>query len=731
MNLQKIVRFITIGSLFLIPVFPLIVANTFFFPFITGKAFYFRILVEVAFAGWLILAFLDARYRPRFTPLTITVTLFALVTLVADLIGINPLRSIWSNFERMEGWLVIAHLWAFFIATVHMFGHGAEGRHMWHRWFNTSLGIAGIVGIYGFFQLFGWADIHQGSTRIDASLGNAIYMAVYMLIHAFLAAYLFFVTREHKGSSGAVPKQWMYGIASVVFAFLLFQTATRGTILALIGGVGLSLLIYSIFGKKEPKKFRLISVGIIAAIILVAGIFWVNRDAQFVKNSEVLNRLATISLSENKTQARGYIWPMAIEGFKERPILGWGQENFNYIFNANYNPEMWSQEQWFDRAHNVYLDWLTAAGAVGLLTYLALYVFAFIGIWKSSLNIKEKSILTGLVAAYAVHNVFVFDNLASYVLFFVVLGFINTFTEGKPVRIFGSKPMRVDAVEYIVAPIVLILLVAGVYFLNVRPIQANKGLIVALSYCAAGKADAAHFDKVIALNQTMANQETREQILACTGNVLGGQYPGPTKMAFATLVSKEIDKQIAAAPNDARVYALAGSFYNSIGQFELAISMLDKAWNLSPGKQSIGMQLVNAYVNNGKTEEAIVLIKEMYEKTPSHTEVKNMYVRVLVFAGREAEVKTIFGDEATSLLENDQIAQIYASQKKYTQALALFKKLAAADPKNINLRAQIAQTYFAAGMRTQAAEALRSMIPDFPEYKAQIEASIIELQKQP
>ncbi|MDE1967242.1 MAG: hypothetical protein KGI45_04225, partial [Patescibacteria group bacterium] len=74
--LKKITYYVVLGALFLIPIFPFIIANSYFFPFITGKAFYFRILVEVAFAAWVVLAFIDARYRPRFTPLTIAVTLF-------------------------------------------------------------------------------------------------------------------------------------------------------------------------------------------------------------------------------------------------------------------------------------------------------------------------------------------------------------------------------------------------------------------------------------------------------------------------------------------------------------------------------------------------------------------------------------------------------------------------------------------------------------------------------
>jgi O-antigen ligase/thioredoxin-like negative regulator of GroEL len=723
MNLQKILRPVVLGLLFLIPIFPLIVANQFFFPFITGKAFYFRILVELAFAGWVILAFLDARYRPRVTALTVTVSLFALITLVADLIGVSPLRSIWSNFERMEGWLVIAHLWAFFMVAVHTFGTDTDGRRMWHRWLNTSLVVASVVGLYGIFQLLGWAVIHQGSTRIDASLGNAAYMAVYMLIHAFMAAYLFFSTRVHKQSSNAVPMLWAYGVLAVLFSFLVFQTATRGTMLALIGGAVLSLLIYSVFGKKEPVKSRWISAGIIAFIILLGGIFWANKDAEFVQKSEVFSRLASISLSESKTQARGYIWPMAITGFKERPLLGWGQENFNYIFNANYNPKMWSQEQWFDRAHNVYLDWLTASGIVGLLAYLALYVLAFRAIWRSPLAIAKKSVLTGLVAAYAVHNVFVFDNLASYVLFFAVLGFLNMFYQPKNIKILGTRPVRQDAVEYIVAPVVLVLLVAGLYFLNIRPIQANVRLISALQSCGTSQPDLRMFERTLGLDQSMANQEIREQLMACSSNVISGQYSNVTKQAFFTLVKQEIDKQITTSPDDTRVYTLAGSFYNNIGQFTLAAPLLEKAVELSPNKQSTILQLVNTYANQGKNDEALTLVMQMYEMTPEHPAVRETYARVLILADREKEARQLFGDDL-SLFENEFVAQIYASQKKYTQSIALYRKLIAADDKNVQLRGGLAQVQVQAGLKSQAIETLRAVQKDFPELKDQVEAAI-------
>src|ERR1035437_10378725 len=88
-KIHKTVRYWTVSALFLVPVFSLITTTSLLFPFMTGKAFFFRILVEAAFAGWIILAFIDAKYRPKITPLTIAVTLFTIVAFIADLFGVD------------------------------------------------------------------------------------------------------------------------------------------------------------------------------------------------------------------------------------------------------------------------------------------------------------------------------------------------------------------------------------------------------------------------------------------------------------------------------------------------------------------------------------------------------------------------------------------------------------------------------------------------------------------
>jgi O-antigen ligase/Flp pilus assembly protein TadD len=646
-RMTNILRNASLGLIYLTLFIPLYVDYNLFFPFITGKAFAFRIIVEILTALWLLLILRDKKYAPRFSWIGLCLSIFAVVVLIADLAGLSPLRSIWSNFERMEGWLMIIHLWAYFVVVTSIFGTGEEGRRMWHRFFNISLVAASIVGIYGFFQFFGWAVTHQGA-RIDASLGNAAYMAVYMLFHVFFALYMSLVAsdRNRKG------QMWMYIILAALFAFLLFETATRGTILGLVGGILLALAIYAVGGKGMATRSRIYAGTTILVIILLGIGLVAAKNTEFVQKNETLRRLATISISENKTQARGYIWPMAVRGVFESPktaLIGVGQENFNYIFNANYNPKMWSQEQWFDRAHSVFLDWLVAGGLAGFVLYILLFILTIVGVWRSGISFREKTLLTGLVLGYAIHNIFVFDNLASYMLFVSILGFVHALSAGNPLRWLERRDDQSENTvvvrDYIWMPLIIVGLVATLYFINIRPLQANIRLIDAMAYCAAGKADASLFGRALELNQYVANQEIREQVLTCASQTMNAKYAPGVREAFYLLSLQEVSKQIAATPLDARIYVIGGLFFNGIGDWQNSGKLLEKANELSPNKQTIIYELATYYVNTGKIKEARELMKKAYESAPENHTAQEAYASVLAYMGEAAQVRALYPND--------------------------------------------------------------------------------------
>src|SRR3989338_5007736 len=146
-TIDIIVRIIKVG-LCVLPAATLIVGGNFFanvllpgvgdlfFPFITGKNFFFRMAVEILFALWATAAIFDKKYRPRPSPIFWAVLATVGVLTLSTIFGENPYRSFWSNYERMEGLVGHLHLLAFFIVITSMFKEVFD----WKKFFFISLG---------------------------------------------------------------------------------------------------------------------------------------------------------------------------------------------------------------------------------------------------------------------------------------------------------------------------------------------------------------------------------------------------------------------------------------------------------------------------------------------------------------------------------------------------------------------------------------------------------------
>ena len=520
---DKILRWIVVIGIFAIPVVvPFIVSSSMFFPFITGKGFAFRIITEIIFAVWLILALRDKNYRPKFSWILVALGAFLGVMLLADIFAENPLKAFWSNFERMEGYVTLIHLALYFIVA----GSALINEKFWNwtNFFRANI-LAGIVmSCYGFLQLAGKITINQGGVRLDGTFGNATYLAGYMLIMIFLA--LFLLTKENNKWW-----KWIYGLAIISNLIILYSTATRGALLGLIGGLVLTAIIVAIF-EKENRTLRKISIGVAVAVVVLSSLFYAIRNTNFVQSHPSLARLTSVSADSSDAQARFMVWGMALQGIKERPILGWGQEGFNFVFNKYYNPAMYQREQWFDRTHSILFDWLIAGGILGFLGYYSLLAMAFLFIWgskklpepKFNLSVTEKALLTGLLAGYWFQNVFVFDNIVSYILFLSFLAYLHS-NRSKPIeKVESITPISEgDAVRFYL-PIAVVVLAVVLWFVNGRNVLAATGVIKAVSAQKEGVTkNIEYFKSTLNLN-SFANQEIREQLMQATANIIGSIY---------------------------------------------------------------------------------------------------------------------------------------------------------------------------------------------------------------
>jgi O-antigen ligase/Tfp pilus assembly protein PilF len=648
MLLRDLLRFVVLACVFATPFIGLIVAETMFFPFITGKNFTFRILVEIMLGAWVLLMFLDATYRPKFSWILGAAGTFLCVIALADFLGVNPYRSFWSNYERMEGLVTHVHLFLYFVIA----GSVLLTEEIWNWFWRTSLAASLIVVIYAFTQIAGKTEMHG---RVDATFGNSTYLAIYMFFHAFIAIFLYFRSSKQKGL------HWLYPITAALNLVILYYTGTRGTILSVVGGVTLTLLLIAFFDK-EHKTLKKYAIGsLVGMVVLIAG-FIAAKDTAFVKESPTLFRMSTISFTERTVESRFMIWKMSWEGVKERPILGWGQDNFLYVFSKHYDPKMYNQEPWFDRSHNVFFDWMIAGGALGILSYLSLFAAAIYYLWfsrKHHFTVVERSILTGMFAGYFIHNVFVFDNLTSYIFFFGALAYIHTLEAPKPEgekAAVSHKRKKDDALEpgdFAIAGAVVVAITVGmIYFINIRNINANIALINGIRPEGV-LVDDGKGGKKIALADVVSPDrfgtgEAREQIIQLSFQTLDPRVQEPLRKQFYDLANEQFDIALKDDPDNLRTQSFAAMFYARFGQYDKALAHFDKAIELSPKRQSTYLDLSMTYIAMQRYADAEVVAKTAYDLVPENAEAQIAYAVALIYQKKPNEAEAIVGTSSSS-----------------------------------------------------------------------------------
>ncbi len=721
MTLEKVLKSVVFAGIFAIPFIPLIVANTLFFPFITGKGFAFRILVEVSAAAWLALALVSPVFRPRRSWVLATLALFVLVIGIADVFGANTLKSIWSNFERMEGWVTLAHLLVYFTVMYSML----RTEQVWSRLIHTSIGVSVIAGLYGILQLAGFLTINQGGVRLDATFGNATYLAVYMLFHLFLTALMW--EKAWRSHTERVWLSVMYGGIMVLQGIILFFTATRGAILGALGGALLSALLLVIFARQSKNAWRA-SVAVIAGILVLVGGFFILKDTKAVTSVEPLERLASISLQETTVVSRFYNYGMAWEGFKERPLLGWGQENYNLVFNTYYDPRMYAQEPWFDRVHNIVFDWLIAGGLLGLLSYVGVLFAALLGVWRSgAFSVAERSIFTGLLAGYIFHNLFVFDNITSYIMFMMVLAYIAF----RVADARAAQPLCIRALPHKLLPVVAVFAAIGLWgvawFVNAQGLEKNRALINALIPKESPEAAVEAMEAVAAVRGFLGTQEVREQLVQAAASAANMQLDPEVKGRLFELAHTELEAQMGSAPTDARFPLFLALLDNTYGRYEEAKMYLEKSRQLSPTKQAIiFQQAANARVR-GDTEAVMNLLKEAYELEPAYQEARIAYALEAYNTGAVVLSDELVAPLIAAGVVDQRLVAGYVARGDYERAARLWEGKAKVNPTDAQARLATAASYFAAGDNARAIAVLERLGIDIPEVKAQADALIADI----
>ncbi|MDP2950777.1 MAG: O-antigen ligase family protein, partial [bacterium] len=434
----------------------------------------------------------------------------------------------------------------------------------------------------------------------------------------------------------------------------LYRAGARAATLAVVGGIFLMFLMYLSFHLKKPKYKTIAQISKVALFVGIAlylvsvVLLYIPFEGNFVR----------VKFAQAASSSRFVNWEMAVKGFFDKPLLGWGLENYDILFTKYFNPCLFTQECggeiWFDRTHNIVLDVLSQTGALGLVSYLLLFAFGFVVLIKKFF--KEKtidfwlfSVFLVLPVAYFTQNLTVFDMPASLALFVFLLAFIAAIEGKKPEseeKAISSKQTLNLKRKWVILPVALLFLIFFWQFVvnvaqtdsliieavrtvpsndlgeQIKNEQGDKAFVNYLDITSKQRVEL--YQKALETS-SVGKYQARDFFVETSQEVIRNfakHFPAEQVKAEINFLENEMQKSVLESPLDFRAYLKLAQVYNlyavvGVDKLTLAKETEEKAKELSPNNQQIFWTISQTYLYGSEKEQAVETAKTAIALEPS------------------------------------------------------------------------------------------------------------------
>lgn len=718
-----------------------LVSRDLLFPFITTKAFFFRVCLELAMPFYVYLVLSRKNYRPSLkNPVNLLLLAFLLINVVSSLIGVNVTKSLWGNFERMGGAYYLAHLALLYFYVVLLGQIG--GRYM-QNFLKALLAVSALITLNGISGMLGGPILVMDPslpTRASSTLGNPIFFASFLIIPLFVS--VFFVSQSQSKS-----EKFFYGFLALLQLVGIFQSGTRGAVVGLALGVFVSAVVYVVLSPvKKVRIYGSMAVAVFAAIVILLFTFH-----EKLPEGTTLRRV--FNLRDSNTNSRLIQWRIAFTGIKDYPIFGTGPENYYLVGNKYYDNELYKYDRsWFDKPHNFLLEILVTTGILGFAAYFGILVSIVWILWrayrKELLTLFEFCGFLAATLAYQIQNIFVFDTIPASLMFYAFLGFVgflhfeNNLGQAKVPKILAGSQNYVlpQGFTFSASALGLVMAIYLVVVTNYFPARASKNVNYGYAYASIDpKVAANHFKTATSLPFIFDFAEIGAKFTDFATSLV--------RSPLAKSAPKFVDEQLKAAmdfqlktlekaPNDPIVLQKLSSLYlfNSVfyktpispEAFEYA----QDAINLAPKRTEARLMLAQLRLYQGYAGEAVKLVEEAINLDPTNMDTKWQLALVYHDAGQEensvklAEKLLSEGYKPNEQIDLTWLVSFYVKQNNQEKSISLAKKNLELRPKNLNAAALLYKVFLNFGQKEQGEQLLEAFKKFQPARWAELEKLI-------
>lgn len=411
---------------FLVFTTPFLIGKDLLYAFTISKAVFITAITLI-----MLILYLWGSWRKKdlfinINPIKVLLILFLIILTISSIFGIDPVNSFF-------GWkysVSLVHIYLLSIFALLVGIMVKKNKEFLVKILLSSF-LSSIIVTLIFYTGLSF-DISDGST-----IGNSSYLGQYLFFNIMFGLGLFLYYKKYWQkiliSLGSlfilispifVNKDILMGNIKLIEAFkspFLFLGIANGATL----GIGISLifagLLFLLFSNKKSLKI----IGLFLMISFIFGIYFTGRE--LVNPNSMIHKVYV----EHKSENRFLAWDIAKKGFSDNPILGNGLNNYVYNFEKYFPTDFFKKGysvEIFYQPHNIFWEFASNTGILGLFSFLFLLVFTFIGLLKSKEleNNKEllglKIVLASILVGYFIQNLFVFDTISTYLMLFLIIG---------------------------------------------------------------------------------------------------------------------------------------------------------------------------------------------------------------------------------------------------------------------------------------------------------------------
>lgn len=688
-----------------------------------GKLQLLLLLIPFIVILWLVKSFISQKLKINSTPLFIPIFVFVSILCFSVIFSIDKFSSFFGSFYDFSSpflAMLILFLGYFFLAQylnqakslgiikAYLFGYAVL----------VFIGVFLAVGMAG-----GWLESNNKiSVFLNLASGQLGDLALYISV-SFVLLLNMFIYQDLKG---LIFKNSLF---SFCFKIILFLSLVLLILInfnlswwLLLLGISASMVL-KLFKNSLPFKTKLAAdkriYFILTALILFCLLFVFNsynadrtgNDSRF-KEPQQLNFNGTLDIVK--------------AAVIERPILGHGPETFAYLYSkfrsADYNQgDLWHFR--YNRGSSYLLELAAYSGILGILSYsiilfliiyqLVIFVIRLHRQSKSNNEIEKNSraiifsaipSLLLLIAAQFLHSV----NILLLFIFWLILAIIMTNINKAQDAKFNRQavfPIAINGIR--AAQIVLIMaVVLTVAWLALISLSAKH--VLARAYYKSG-ADNNFYLKAAQLNPNRYNYHALLAKLYLEKALNNLSQAGEKDLfSIQGAINQSIQaakEAVRTAPHSVAAHETLGMVYQNLEQYiddnnNFAVEAFQEASKLEPTNPVIFTEIGKAYMNKGELDKAAIEFSRALKLKPAYYEAA--YNLALLF---EKENKL---NQALDLLNDLEIyhnrfeinstkGRIYFNQKKYSEAIAEYKKA-------VELNSQHANSLYGLALALEVAE---------------------------